>query len=192
MRPEIGIPIDPKGISLDPNDPRQKEFAEKQKEIIIDIQSRLYDKTAAYSNIIMLGGYAGGFTIWSYTKAELTHRANVLTALLLGFSLFVFILHEIYKIIIYIKHYNDIRSLISDTLPSTELFEKINEIKRGQDKTTLRFGTRIAAIVIAICTLTVFMALCVLFYNFCAILLGWQLWPLDLAAIKASAYIPAD
>lgn len=170
-------PSSDKGIPLDRNDPNQRQVADQFKQELIDIQSKLYDKTAAYNNIILVVGYAGVITFWSYAKSELNLRINILTVLLLGFSLLIFILYEIYKIGSYIRHYNNVRILISDLLPAPELLKRINEIKSGHEKTILTLDTRIAAIVLVLSGSTLLLSLGILYYNFCAILLGLPLWP---------------
>src|SRR5436190_19873537 len=52
------------------------ELAAAYRNTVIEIQSKLFDRAAAYSNLIMLGGYAGAFTIWANTKAQLSPKSE--------------------------------------------------------------------------------------------------------------------
>lgn len=165
------------GIVPDSQNEGQQKLAAEFRNSIVDIQSKLFDKSAAYSNLIMVGGYAGAFTIWSYTKGELSHKGNVATALLLGLSLSVFIFFEIHKMVKSVLHYNEVRYLLNETLPLPEFFEKLNAIQKRNASRMLREGTVAAAACLAIGGVTSVAALAILFYNFLAVLLGWCLWP---------------
>lgn len=69
-----------------------EEFIKKQKEVL----ASSYEHAKQYSNIIILGGYAGLFTIWNFTRESL-EKWQVLTV---GFctliSLFIYIVFELY------------------------------------------------------------------------------------------------
>ena len=69
----------------------EKEAARQAREATIEIQAAAYDRAAAYSNLILLGGYAGAFALWAYTRDLLTPKATILIALLLAISLATFI-----------------------------------------------------------------------------------------------------
>lgn len=66
---------------------------EKQKEFL----AHVYEKASAYTNLIMVGGYAGLFAIWQFTRDFLTHTESVLVALLTLSSIIVFVGFEVYK-----------------------------------------------------------------------------------------------
>ena len=53
----------------------------------------------AYSKTIITLGYAGLFAIWAFVKDHLSHRAVLTTALLVGFSLIVYIAWEVIQMI---------------------------------------------------------------------------------------------
>ncbi len=69
-----------------------QEFIQKQKELIISN----YEQGKSYSNIIMLGGYAGLFAIWNFTKEYLEKWQSISIGLLTLFSVLIFVLFEIY------------------------------------------------------------------------------------------------
>jgi hypothetical protein len=164
------------GVTSAEND-AQRKMAADYRNTIVEIQSKLFDKSSAYANLIMVGGYAGAFTIWSYTKTSLTQRSNVVTALLLGFSLSVFILFEVYKMAKSVLHYNQVRSLMNENLPLPEFFARVNQIQATDAKRLLQAGTLRAAICLVVCATSAIAAMIILFYNFLAVLLGWCLWP---------------
>ncbi len=59
--------------------------------ILTDFQTQAFDKSQSYNNIIVTLGYAGFFAIWNFTNDNLVEFDRALIALLLGFSLLVFI-----------------------------------------------------------------------------------------------------
>ena len=57
----------------------------------VKAQSLLFDKAAAYNNVVSTLGYAGFFGIWTIVAPSLQASANAFVALMLGFSLAVFV-----------------------------------------------------------------------------------------------------
>ena len=73
---------------------QRKEAEAQQKKALdamVDMQSKILDKAIAYTNLIMIGGYAGIFAIWSATRKDLSPKMNIAVALAAGVSLTVFI-----------------------------------------------------------------------------------------------------
>ena len=77
--------------------------AAEQKAIdeLIDRQIRVvagsFEKAAAYTNIIVLAGYAAFFGLWQLTKPLLSPKLALLAALLMSISAITFVVFEIYK-----------------------------------------------------------------------------------------------
>jgi hypothetical protein len=164
------------GVAPDQNNDEQKQLAEEYRRTIVDIQSKLYDKATAYTNLVMLGGYAGGFTLWSYTKSQLPPRANIIVALSLGMSLVGFVLYQVYKIAMQIRHFTFVRYLLSPNRTLTEFFTEYNRLDRIEAEQALR-GSNVAVFVITYCLLTALFALGLLFINFCLTLYNQPGWP---------------
>ncbi len=61
----------------------------------IQSQEQVFQKLEAYSKTIITLGYAGLFAIWAFVKDYLSLRAALTTALLVGFSLMVYIAWEV-------------------------------------------------------------------------------------------------
>jgi len=70
------------------------------KEVIdgqIKLYGALYDKTIAYTNLLLAAGYAGVFGVWSFTRPYLTKRQSLSVASLVLASLTIFVFFEIWK-----------------------------------------------------------------------------------------------
>jgi hypothetical protein len=66
----------------------------------IRVLSAVFDKAVAYTNLIMLGGYAGFFGLWQLTSSSLTKTLSMWAALLVFISLVTFVGYEIFKMVI--------------------------------------------------------------------------------------------
>lgn len=78
-----------------------KQQQEKRAAEISDMQIKLvtvaYDKAAAYTTVIVFGGYAGFFAIWQLAKDHLSKEQTLWSALLVLISLACFVLFEVIK-----------------------------------------------------------------------------------------------
>ncbi|MGJ0426773.1 hypothetical protein [Methylocystis sp.] len=151
----------------------QKALQEQQEKIqkaLIEASSKAFEKAQAYTNVIIIAGYAGAFSLWSSTKAQLPNKANVIIALLLGFSMLVFVLHEIYGMIQRSIHFHKISPLINMQLPSDEKLRR-TEAKAELNNNPIWIASLLGTIPTALA------AIALLFYSYFAILVGWPLWP---------------
>jgi hypothetical protein len=164
------------GITPDPSNEGHRRLADEYRKTIVDIQSKLYDKASAYTNLVMLGGYAGSFTLWSYTKQQLPARASIIVALCLGSSLVGFVLYQVYKIVSQITHFTHIRYLLSPNRTLIQFFSEYNRLENLEAEKALD-NSHVAAFVLTFCLITALTALGLLFLNFCFSLLGVTGWP---------------
>ncbi|MCU7924242.1 MAG: hypothetical protein KZQ88_16255 [Candidatus Thiodiazotropha sp. (ex Dulcina madagascariensis)] len=74
-------------------DEELQKFVEKQKEVL----ANSYEHAKQYSTIIILGGYAGLFAIWNFTKADLQKWQVLSVGLCTLLSLFIYIVFELYS-----------------------------------------------------------------------------------------------
>lgn len=81
------------------NDRMASEILDTQ----IKIVTAAYNQSVAYTNLILLAGYAGFFGIWQLTKEHLTQGQTLWSALLILVSLLFFVLFEIVKMILITK-----------------------------------------------------------------------------------------
>jgi len=72
-------------------DDELEKYIANQKEIIVSS----YEQAKSYSNIIMFGGYAGLFAIWSFTKDDLEKWQSLTVGLLTAISILIFVLFEL-------------------------------------------------------------------------------------------------
>ncbi len=166
------------GPRLDEPSDAEKELAQKYKDTIVDIQSKLFDKSSAYNNLIMVGGYAAAFTVWSYTKSWIPSGANVLTALLLIFSLAIFIIFQVFKMVRGILHYNEVRRILHPQLALNEFFERYSKLDRKNAEGELRIVSAWSAVTLFLCVTSGLLAMSILAYYFILQLCGMYESPL--------------
>lgn len=77
----------------------QVKAQKAHQDFIVDVYSRLFDKSAAYVNVICLAGYAGCFALWTVLQSHISIHRNSWIALFLGSSLITFVLYELYKMV---------------------------------------------------------------------------------------------
>ncbi len=77
-------------------DEQNYKILETQKELI----THSYSQAMAYTNLIMLGGFASFFGLWKLTEPYLLKWQIFLSALLMMISVTTFVVFEIYKMIV--------------------------------------------------------------------------------------------
>lgn len=155
----------------------ENDLAAEYRKTIVEIQSQLFDKASTYSNLIMVGGYAGAFTVWGNVKAQLPANANMSVALCLGVSLSIFIFYQVFKMAAHVRHFRKVRALLSEELSLPDFFQKYNDLDLQSRKATLRSGVFVSTFCFVACVAPALIALAILFYNFCAALIGFPMWP---------------
>ncbi len=91
-------------------------------------------------------------------------------------SLVGFVLYQVYKIAMQIKHFTFVRYLLSPNRTLTEFFIEYNRLDKVEAEEALR-SSNVALFVIAYCLLTSLFALSLLFANFCLVLYDRPGWP---------------
>ena len=92
---------------MDSDDTESMEFqpldddTKRRIDLVVETQIRIiagsYEKANAYTNLIILAGYAGLFALWQLTKDNLSRAQTLTSALLMLISIVIFVLFEIYK-----------------------------------------------------------------------------------------------
>jgi len=77
----------------------QEDEKDERVDVMIRILSAMYDKAMAYTNLIIVAGYAGFFAVWSSMKDNLSPVELFLSALCITLSLTVFIFWEVFGMI---------------------------------------------------------------------------------------------
>jgi hypothetical protein len=94
-------------------------------ERLLMFQTHATDKATAYNNAVLTLGYAGFFTVWTLLKENLTPTDSLLVGLLLGFSLFVFVVWTVLNALLLSKAVSATASVFSSNYDSNEdLLEK--------------------------------------------------------------------
>lgn len=81
----------------------QQRLAEAAIETQIRVLSAAFDKSAAYTNLLILTAYAGFFGLWQLTKDDLAKPLAMWAALLMLTSVVTFVFFEVVKMVL-IQH----------------------------------------------------------------------------------------
>lgn len=120
----------------------QERIASAHADAQIKVLSAAFDKSIAYVNFIILGGYAGFFGLWQLTKDSISKQQSLFAALFALISLVLFISFELYKMVV------SYRSMIkqSKVFHSNEcrsnpqlLLDEINKLQSVQERSTPKF-----------------------------------------------------
>jgi hypothetical protein len=96
----------------------------------IRITEKTYDRAVAYTNLVIVAGYAGFFGLWQITKDYLCPREVVWAALFMSTSIFIFVIFEVAKTYYVSRRIKKIASVIFDT----EAKKNIQTLKAAYDK----------------------------------------------------------
>lgn len=119
---------------------QEMEMQRKQIDILKEIVTHTYDKSAAYTNMIIIAGYIAFFSLWKETKGLLPGKVALSAALLMAISALLFVLYEVFKMIsgsIYFRNIGKEMEKIKDKKDTKEFIEKVQ--KDQQKLSTLNF-----------------------------------------------------
>ncbi len=157
-----------------------KQQLEKQMEKEIEMRTQIisaaYDRAATYTNLIIFAGYAGTFTLWSFTKDFLPEKAAILIALMMGVSLFIFCGWEVYKMIQTSLSLRKQTNIMLQGLPPEKFGQAIQNEKIQTSKDAVKLY-RYWFFVLALTIPLGFGGALLMFYNFVANLLKLPYWP---------------
>jgi len=147
---------------------QQKNIATEIIENQIKIISALYDKSVTYTNVIIIGGYAGFFGLWSLTKSYLSKEQVLWSAIFIFISIFGFVFFEVVKMIF--TSYSLLRrnNSISDPSLENDPVKLLDNLKQ-YDKDTEKHSTifiKYWNIMLVITVTTALIAIAILFYSF--------------------------
>jgi hypothetical protein len=109
----------------------------KQVDVLKEILTHAYDKSSAYTNIIIIAGYVAFFSLWKETKVFLPNKATLAAALLMLTSALLFVLFEVFKMISGSIYFRNIGKEIENIKDPKEFIEKV---QKGQQRlSTLNF-----------------------------------------------------
>ena len=109
---------------------QEKAAAEKVLEIHIKLLTAGYDKSAAYTNGVVVVGYAAFFGLWTLTKQYLDRDLALWAALLILTSATVFVFFEVYKMVFTQGVLQPQQQLLRRGLPGASATALLRELQR--------------------------------------------------------------
>jgi hypothetical protein len=130
----------------------QEHIATEISNAQIKVVSATFDRSVAYTNLMLVGGYAGFFGLWQLTKQFLSKQQALWAALLVLVSLVSFILFEVIKMIVISRSVHQQAAILRS--PETRrdpqlLIQRLNEFEQIQQLSSARF-MRIWAATVAV------------------------------------------
>jgi hypothetical protein len=151
-------------LSQQERDRISKEIIETQ----IKILSALYDKAVAYTSVIIFGGYASFFGLWSLTKVYLSPGLARLAALLMLLSVLTFVLFEVFKMVVTSRSLYRQSLILSDPKGLNDpsiLLRRLQDFSQAERKASIPF-MRVWVVNVAIAVSTGLAAAGILLYCF--------------------------
>lgn len=143
-------------------------------ENVVKSQLQIFERAQAFSNAIIVAGYAGIFGLWSLTKENLSKSAVSVVALLIGASLLIYVTWEIYGMVLRANSAFRFQKLIGKQ-PS-EFFKLA--IDYEADQRTIGAGAIIVwRFTVVPAVFLAYFGAGILIYNFAAALVGLPQWP---------------
>ncbi len=119
----------------------QQEATERQKNEMIDtltkIMTAAYSQAMAYTNVVIIAGYAAAFTIWNFTRAYLPEPTVLWIALLLTISAAVFVAFEIYKMIVNARNLRSFQGAVTLGQSPEEFQAAMKDFQSREQRRTL-------------------------------------------------------
>lgn len=118
----------------------QKERQDRIIEVLIELQASGIEKSIAYANIILLGGYASMFTLLQVTKSIIPSTWLVITALCLVISLISFCGWEIAKMVVFARQNKRHGEILFEELTPEELDDQLSKERKKAQRETVKMG----------------------------------------------------
>jgi len=108
----------------------------------IKVITATFDKSVAYTNLMLVGGYAGFFGLWQLTKEYLSKPQALWAALLVLISLVSFILFEVIKMVHISRAIQKQAGILNSPATRSDpqlLIKQLNELQAIQERGSIRF-----------------------------------------------------
>jgi hypothetical protein len=125
---------------------------EQRIEAIVKIPAGLYEKAVAYTNVIIIAGYAAFFAVWANTKTYLGKRETLWAALLMTVSIIFFVLWETTKMFVTTRGLMKLRNELNNARPET-FVARLDELKNAESRLYLKL-LPIWYVVLAVCVIS--------------------------------------
>lgn len=135
-----------------------REILEAQKELL----AHTFSQAQAYTNIILVAGYAGFFAIWSFIRQDLSKQQIFWSGLMISISLAVFIAWETYGMFFRSRSVMGIAKAVNDP-PNFERLLLTHQ--KNEHERIIRFG-RVWIVVLVVVVGTGFSAIGMMLWAF--------------------------
>lgn len=119
----------------------------KAADAIVDMQIRIlsavYEKAIAYTNLIVLAGYASFFGLWQLTKDGLTKQQTMWAALCILSSAVVFVMFEVTKMYVSSRTILKLNKTIADPAvvnSAARLMAALGAVEKEERRVVIMFG----------------------------------------------------
>lgn len=147
---------------------QQKKVASDIVETEVKILSALYDKAAAYTNVIVIGGYASFFGLWQLTKPYLSPSQARWSALIMLVSVCCFVFFEVYKMVVTTARLAGRARNLEDPRFKTDLrfaLDQLREYEQAVKRDNVTF-IRVWKVNVVACVFGALIAVGILCYSF--------------------------
>lgn len=119
----------------------------KAAEAIVDTQIRIlsavYEKAIAYTNLIVLAGYASFFGLWQLTKDDITKQQSMWAALCILSSAVIFVMFEVTKMYVSSRTLLKLNKTIADPAvvnSAARLMAALEVVAKEERRIAVMFG----------------------------------------------------
>lgn len=96
-------------------DSKQESLAQRQQlNALKEILAQAYGQASSYSNLIIIAGYVGFYSMWSSVRADMPQTAMLAAGLLVTVSALFFVAFEVYKMIRTSLHFRTLVKLLNE------------------------------------------------------------------------------
>lgn len=137
--------IDQKQIEAVVREAQERKLRE-QVDTMVELQTKIvttsYDKATAYTNVIIVAGYAAFFGLWTLTKTYVSKPLAIWAALLMCISAGTFVFFEIYKMVFIGNQLNRQILTLGERIKNksaTEVLKELQDLESYSKRAALRF-----------------------------------------------------
>lgn len=91
-----------------------REQSEKATEALTRVIAGAYESSIAYTNLIIVAGYAGYFAVWAQMNELMSRTEMLISALAISLSLVVFVSWEVWKMVVTSSSLHDFSAALKD------------------------------------------------------------------------------
>lgn len=163
MSPPVGQIL---GSVHETRETREARQANQVKDILLETQTAAFGHAQTYTTVVIFGGYAGLFGIWSFTRDSLSTNVNFWVGLLIAISMLTFVSFEIFKMIMHTRESIKVRNLFIDALSPEQFLAKHQVLVKESNLTSQKVVIPVWVVALIISTTTGIGAALILIFCF--------------------------